>query len=160
MKAQDSLYFHGLSFRGQGEIIGFRKGAKSSTIHILLYYRVKYLHIVPFIRRLQLFVASCRLLGHVLERIGQVLRAEGELADGPDLRVLFVCGVSCAILAVFPVLFCRKRTGFRFFLISVSKVPALRAIIGGAASGSWAMGEPHSEQKMRWTGWPEEPFFA
>jgi len=99
MEPQGPLYFHGLSFKGQGEIIGSKKGAKSSTIHILLYYRVKYLHIVPFIRRLQLFVASCRLLGHVLERIGQVLRAEGELADGPDLRVLFVCGVSCAILA-------------------------------------------------------------
>ena len=42
-------------------------------------------------------------------------------------------------------------------MISVSKVPALRAMISGAASGSWAMGEPHSEQKMRWTSWPDEP---
>lgn len=31
------------------------------------------------------------------------------------------------------------------------------AMISGAASGSWAMGEPHSEQKIRWTAWPEEP---
>lgn len=48
-------------------------------------------------------------------------------------------------------------TGFNVFLISVSNVPALRAIIGGAASGSWAIGEPHSEQKVRWTSWPELP---
>jgi hypothetical protein len=45
----------------------------------------------------------------------------------------------------------------RFFLISVSRVPALRAMISGAASGSWAMGEPHSEQKRRWTSLPELP---
>lgn len=50
-----------------------------------------------------------------------------------------------------------KPTGFRFFLISVSSVPALIAMISGAASGSWAMGEPHSEQNRRWTSWPEEP---
>lgn len=49
------------------------------------------------------------------------------------------------------------RTGLRFFLSSESKVPALRAMISGAASGSWAMGEPHSEQKRRWTALPEEP---
>jgi hypothetical protein len=48
-------------------------------------------------------------------------------------------------------------TGFRVFLISVSKVPALRAMIGGAASGSWAIGEPHSEQKRRQTDLPELP---
>lgn len=46
-------------------------------------------------------------------------------------------------------------TGFKFFLISVSRVPALRAIISGAAEGSWAMGEPHSEQKIRSTLFPE-----
>lgn len=28
------------------------------------------------------------LLGHVLERLSQVLLAEGQLAGGPDLRVL------------------------------------------------------------------------
>ena len=50
-----------------------------------------------------------------------------------------------------------RLTGFNAFLISVSNVPALRAIIGGAASGSWAIGEPHSEQKVRWTSWPELP---
>lgn len=67
-----------------------------------------------------------------------MLRTEGELADGPDLGVLFVCGVSCAIFGGVSGTEClvKKRTGFRFFLISVSKVPALRAIIGGAASGS------------------------
>lgn len=52
---------------------------------------------------------------------------------------------------------CPIRTGFRVFLMAVSKVPALIAMISGAASGSWAMGEPHSEQKMRWTALPEEP---
>lgn len=31
------------------------------------------------------------------------------------------------------------------------------AMISGAASGSCAMGEPHSPQKMRWTALPEEP---
>lgn len=51
-------------------------------------------------------------------------------------------------------------SGFRFFLISMSRVPALRAMISGAASGSWAIGDPHSEQKMRCTSLPEEPFPA
>lgn len=32
--------------------------------------------------------------------------------------------------------------------------------MGGAASGSWAMGEPHSEQKRRWTSMPEEPLLV
>lgn len=31
------------------------------------------------------------------------------------------------------------------------------AMISGAASGSWAMGEPHSEQKTRCTALPELP---
>ena len=48
-------------------------------------------------------------------------------------------------------------TGLRFFLSSVSSVPALRAMISGAASGSWAIGEPHSGQKIRWTSKPEDP---
>lgn len=48
-------------------------------------------------------------------------------------------------------------TGLRFFLISVSKVPALSAMISGAASGSWAMGEPQSEQNRRQTDFPELP---
>lgn len=48
-------------------------------------------------------------------------------------------------------------TGFRFFLISESRVPPLRAMISGAASGSWAMGDPHSEQKSRQTALPELP---
>lgn len=51
-------------------------------------------------------------------------------------------------------------SGLRVFLISVSSVPALMAMISGAASGSWAMGEPHSEQKIRWTSLPEEPLPA
>lgn len=51
-------------------------------------------------------------------------------------------------------------SGLRVFLISVSSVPALIAMISGAASGSWAMGEPHSEQKIRWTSLPEEPLPA
>lgn len=41
--------------------------------------------------------------------------------------------------------------------MAVSRVPALMAMISGAASGSCAMGEPHSEQKMRWTALPELP---
>lgn len=48
-----------------------------------------------------------------------------------------------------------KPTGFKFFLISLSRVPALRTMISGAAEGSWAMGEPHSEQKSRSTVFPE-----
>lgn len=51
----------------------------------------------------------------------------------------------------------KELTGFSFFLSSALRVPPLRAMIGGAASGSWAMGEPHSGQKIRWTSWPEEP---
>ena len=31
------------------------------------------------------------------------------------------------------------------------------AMMGGAASGSWAIGEPHSLQKMRCTALPELP---
>jgi hypothetical protein len=48
-------------------------------------------------------------------------------------------------------------TGLSFFLRSVSSVPPLSAIISGAASGSWAMGEPHSEQNRRQTAFPELP---
>ena len=48
-------------------------------------------------------------------------------------------------------------SGFRFFLSSESRQPPLRAIISGAASGSCAMGLPHSEQKRRQTDLPEEP---
>jgi hypothetical protein len=50
-----------------------------------------------------------------------------------------------------------KHTGFRVFLISESREPPLRAMMGGAASGSWAMGEPHSSQNQRQTDWPEVP---
>lgn len=53
-----------------------------------------------------------------------------------------------------------RLTGFNVFLISESRVPPFRAMISGAASGSWAIGEPHSEQKIRWTALPEEPFPA
>lgn len=42
-----------------------------------------------------------------------------------------------------------ERTGLSFFLISVSRVPALRTDTALLASGSWAMGEPHSGQKTR-----------
>jgi len=51
-------------------------------------------------------------------------------------------------------------TGFNFFLISISNVPAFIAIISGAESGSCAIGEPHSEQKIRWTALPELPMPA
>lgn len=51
-------------------------------------------------------------------------------------------------------------SGFSVFLISVSRVPAFRAMISGAASGSWAIGDPHSEQKIRWTSFPDEPLPA
>lgn len=50
-----------------------------------------------------------------------------------------------------------KHTGLRFFLSSASRVPAFRAMISGAASGSWAMGDPHSPQNTRWTSWPLDP---
>ena len=42
----------------------------------------------------------------------------------------------------------KRHTGFNPFLISLSSVPPLIAMTG-AASGSWAMGEPHSEQNQR-----------
>lgn len=51
-------------------------------------------------------------------------------------------------------------SGCKVFLISVSRVPALMAMISGAASGSCAIGDPHSEQKIRWTAFPEEPLPA
>lgn len=51
-------------------------------------------------------------------------------------------------------------SGLSVFLMSLSRVPALMAMISGAASGSWAIGEPHSEQKIRWTSLPEEPLPA
>jgi hypothetical protein len=37
----------------------------------------------------------------------------------------------------------------------VASEPPLRAMISGAASGSWAMGEPHSSQNQRQTALPE-----
>lgn len=87
----------------------------------------------------------------MLEGLGQVLLAERQLADSPDLGVL--------TQSVFHWVTSNRGepTGFRFFLISLSSVPALMAMISGAASGSCAMGEPHSEQKRRWTALPEEP---
>lgn len=51
-------------------------------------------------------------------------------------------------------------SGLSVFLISVSRVPALTAMISGAASGSCAMGDPHVGQKMRCTALPEEPLPA
>jgi len=48
-------------------------------------------------------------------------------------------------------------SGLSVFLISLSSVPPLMAMISGAASGSWAIGEPHSEQKRRQTLLPELP---
>lgn len=93
------------------------------------------------------------LLGHILERLLQVLLAKRKLANGPNLGILeekfrSVRGLLHGIA---------EHTGLRFFLISVSKVPAFRAMISGAASGSCAMGEPQSEQKRRCTAWPEDP---
>lgn len=105
---------------------------------------------------------AMELLGHVLERLGEVLLAEGQLADGPDLGVLRYNTLDTCWEyglrrrgGVAPG--GREHTGLRFFFSSESRVPALRAMISGAASGSWAMGEPHSEQKRRWTMLPEEP---
>lgn len=40
-------------------------------------------------------------------------------------------------------------SGLSVFLMCSSSVPALMAMISGAASGSCAMGEPHVGQKMR-----------
>lgn len=95
----------------------------------------------------QRFVFSSHLLGHVLERLGQMLLAERKLANGPDFRILpgtYVVSIFNPIARLL-----NARTGFRFFLISMSRVPALMAMISGAASGSWAIGEPHSEQNIR-----------
>lgn len=100
------------------------------------------------------------LRGHVLEGISQVLLAEGQLASSPDFGILWSIQVSQHPQS-HPHTTLQdkvwKPTGFKFFLISLSRVPALMAIISGAASGSWAMGEPHSEQNRRWTSWPDEP---
>jgi hypothetical protein len=49
------------------------------------------------------------------------------------------------------------RTGFSFFLTSLSKPPPFTAMILGAALGAWAIPEPHSEQKVRQTSRPEPP---
>lgn len=51
-------------------------------------------------------------------------------------------------------------SGSSVFLMSVSSVPALMAMISGAASGSCAMGDPQVGQKMRCTSLPEEPLLA
>jgi hypothetical protein len=48
-------------------------------------------------------------------------------------------------------------SGLSVFLMSLSSVPPLRAMISGAASGSCAIGEPQSEQKRRQTDLPELP---
>lgn len=93
MEIHGPLYLRRLSFRGRGQMIGSRKGPKEYPFVFCYTIVSNTLRVVPFITRLQLFITSCRLLGHVLEGLGQVLRTEGELADGPDLRVLFVCGL-------------------------------------------------------------------
>lgn len=117
------------------------------------------------------------LLGHVLEGLGEALLAEGQLAGGPDLGVLecswsarhFSKYLSYTNITTFSGTKTdtgqemdkgKLRTGFRFFFCSQSSVPALMAMISGAASGSCAMGEPHSVQKTRWTVLPEEPVSA
>lgn len=51
-------------------------------------------------------------------------------------------------------------SGLSVFLMSVSSVPALMAMISGAASGSWAIGDPHVGQKTRCTALPELPLPA
>ena len=95
------------------------------------------------------------LFRHVLERLGKALLNEGKLANGPDLGVLKTrVSVSCRDRQLHTI---KAHTGFRFFLISLSRVPALRAMISGAASGSWAMGLPHSGQNSLQTELPEEP---
>ena len=91
----------------------------------------------------------------MIERLGQVLLTERQLANGPDLGILIRSVVSRPKGSEKV-----KPTGLSVFLISLFNVPALMAMISGAASGSWAMGEPHSEQKIRWTGWPEEPLLV
>lgn len=114
-------------------------------------------------------------MGHTLEGLLELLLAEGQLALCPDFSVLR--GKQKVKLARSPTSHIAHpanhadhfrgyapstliHTGLRVFLISVSRVPAFSAMISGAASGSWAMGEPHSEQKMRWTALPELPLPA
>lgn len=99
---------------------------------------------------------------HTLKRLGQLLLAERQLADGPDLGILLTTHISPVHRPMGPgsksqggeAKRKRKRTGFRFFLISLSSEPPLTARMG-APSGSWAMGEPHSEQNQRQTALPD-----
>jgi len=96
---------------------------------------------------------SVDLLRHALERLGEVLLAEGELALGPDLGVLYTFTTHQQLIIQYKPMG-GQLTGLSVFLISLSSEPPLRATTG-AASGSWAMGEPHSEQNQRQTALPE-----
>ena len=90
----------------------------------------------------------------MLKRLSQTFLAERQFLLGPDLGVLNRQHTAHSISYLI------GHTGFKVCLILSSRVPALMAMISGAASGSCAMGEPHSEQKMRWLALPEVPFFA
>lgn len=95
------------------------------------------------------------LLGHVRERLGEALLAEGQLANGPDLGILQSTLSAHTTMAIDPRLaritarlrcLLRKHnrteegdnllTGLSFCLSSLLRVPPLRAMISGAASGS------------------------
>lgn len=91
----------------------------------------------------------------MLKRMRQLLLAKRELAGRPNLGILPPpkC-ISTPPHTQHPSERKEKRlTGFNPFLISVSSVPPLIAITG-AASGSCAIGDPHSEQNHRYTALP------
>jgi hypothetical protein len=98
----------------------------------------------------------------VFERLGEVLLAEGELANGPDLGILSANDeVSISVITQHGRAEIHaaegELTGLSVFLISISNTPPFRAMISGAASGSWARAEPQSSQNQRHTALPEEP---
>ena len=71
--------------------------------------------------------------GHVLESILKLLSHERQFAGAPDLGGLLIMVSTSIHTCIDKVLL----TGLRAFLSSTERVPALRAMIGGAASGSW-----------------------
>lgn len=86
------------------------------------------------------------MAGHVVESLLELLGHERQLADAPDLGVLSEVCVSHSSISSYILqtkaygrrgMAGNRLTGLRFFLSSTERVPALRAMIGGAASGSW-----------------------
>lgn len=90
----------------------------------------------------------------MLKRMRQLLLAKREFAGRPNLGILWGSQHQHSPPQKETKEKKRKKlTGFNPFLISTSSVPPLIAITG-AASGSCAIGDPHSEQNHRYTALP------